>query len=218
MPDSTNLEPDKSPKAAFPSHLPDEKSQGRVLVNAHIGIDGLVSSAEATDSTDSPFTASAVDAIKNWTFKPYIRNGEPVNVAVKFPVIFINHNVIMPTHPDDTPNAPAENSTAYTASGKPIPARVWLVPTGSRMQLLNRVNPQYPPLARNDRVQGTVLLHAVIGKDGTIQSLSVISGPDKLQAAAFTAVRQWAYKPYLIEGQLVEVETVIQVNFTLSGG
>jgi periplasmic protein TonB len=84
--------------------------------------------------------------------------------------------------------------------------------------VIKRVNPVYPPLARTARVQGSVLLAAVIGKDGTIQNLHVVSGHPLLQGAAMDAVRQWRYKPYILNGEPVEVDTQVTVNFTLSGG
>ena len=78
--------------------------------------------------------------------------------------------------------------------------------------------PVYPPLARQARIQGTVVLHAVIGKDGSIENLTLVSGHPMLAPAAIDAVRQWKYKPYLLNGEPVEVDTEVLVNFTLSGG
>ncbi len=81
--------------------------------------------------------------------------------------------------------------------------------------LLDRTVPQYPAIARAARIQGTVVLQATIAKDGTIQNLRVINGPPMLQQAAFDAVRSWRYKPYLLNGEPVEVETTINVVFNL---
>ncbi len=83
--------------------------------------------------------------------------------------------------------------------------------------LVRKVNPVYPPLARQARISGTVVLRAVIGKDGSIQNLSLVSGHPMLAPAAIDAVKQWKYKPYLLNGEPVEVDTEIQVNFTLAG-
>jgi protein TonB len=84
--------------------------------------------------------------------------------------------------------------------------------------LIRKVQPAYPPLARSARIQGTVVLQALIGKDGSIQNLRVVSGHPMLTNSALEAVRQWKYKPYYLNGEPVEVETTINVNFTLSGG
>jgi len=83
--------------------------------------------------------------------------------------------------------------------------------------LIRKVNPTYPPLARQARIQGVVILQAQISKDGNIENLQLISGHPMLAPAAIEAVKQWKYKPYLLNGEPVEVETQVQVNFTLSG-
>jgi protein TonB len=84
--------------------------------------------------------------------------------------------------------------------------------------LIRKVNPAYPPLARQARIQGTVILQALISKDGNIENLQLISGHPMLAPSAIEAVKQWKYKPYLLNGEPVEVETQVQVNFTLAGG
>lgn len=83
--------------------------------------------------------------------------------------------------------------------------------------LIRQVTPEYPALARQARIQGTVMLQATIGKDGTVQNLRVISGHPMLTSAAIAAARQWLYKPYSLNGEPVEVETQINVIFTLTG-
>jgi TonB family protein len=84
--------------------------------------------------------------------------------------------------------------------------------------LIKSVPPDYPPIARQARVQGPVVLKAIIDKDGNIESLTLISGHPMLAPAAIEAVKQWKYKPYMHNGQPVKVETQILVNFSLSGG
>jgi TonB family protein len=78
------------------------------------------------------------------------------------------------------------------------------------------VEPSYPLLARQMKVQGSVVLQALIGKDGNIQDLRVLTGPAILSTAAREAVKQWRFKPYLQAGQPVETEARITVNFTIS--
>ena len=84
--------------------------------------------------------------------------------------------------------------------------------------LVLQIKPQYPRLAMQARVQGTVVLQAVIGKDGTVHDLHVISGHPLLAPAAIEAVKQWRYRPYLLNNEPVEVDTQVNVNFTLGGG
>jgi protein TonB len=82
--------------------------------------------------------------------------------------------------------------------------------------LIKKVTPSYPPLAKQARIQGTVRFNAVIGKDGAIQNLTLVSGHPLLVPAATEAVKQWVYKPTLLNGDPVDVITQIDVNFTLS--
>jgi protein TonB len=84
--------------------------------------------------------------------------------------------------------------------------------------LIRKIQPAYPPLARQARIQGNVLLQAEISKDGTIENLRLISGHPMLAPAAIEAVKQWKYKPYILNGEPVEVDTQITVIFSLSGG
>jgi len=85
--------------------------------------------------------------------------------------------------------------------------------------VIRRVQPQYPQMAKIARVQGAVVLAAVIGKDGAIQNLHVISSASPLlNQSAIDAVKQWRYKPYILNGEPVEVDTTVTVNFSLSGG
>ncbi len=84
------------------------------------------------------------------------------------------------------------------------------------VKLIRKVTPLYPFLAKQARVQGTVRFEAVVGKDGTIQSLQLISGHPLLVPASSEAVRQWLYEPTLLNGEPVEVVTQIDVQFFLS--
>jgi protein TonB len=84
-------------------------------------------------------------------------------------------------------------------------------------QVLSQPKPQYPPIAKAARIQGTVVLQATISKSGTIENLKVVSGPAMLQQAALEAVKQWRYRPYLLNNEPVEVETTVNVVFTLGG-
>ena len=79
--------------------------------------------------------------------------------------------------------------------------------------LINRIEPTYPPLAQQARIQGVVVLTAIIGKDGSVQRLQVVSGHPLLAPAAIAAVKQWRYKPFVLNGAPLEVETTITVTF-----
>lgn len=100
---------------------------------------------------------------------------------------------------------------------KPVtPQRIRVGGNVQAANLVRKVTPVYPPLAKQARIQGTVRFTAIIGKDGTIQNLQLVTGHPLLVAAAQDAVRQWVYKPTLLNGEPVEVVTQIDVNFTLS--
>jgi len=83
--------------------------------------------------------------------------------------------------------------------------------------LVQKTTPVYPPIAKAARVSGTVVIQAMISKTGSIENLKVISGPAMLQSAAMDAVRTWRYRPYLLNNEPVEVETTVNVIFTLGG-
>jgi len=82
--------------------------------------------------------------------------------------------------------------------------------------LIVKIVPKYPEYAKENRIQGTVVLHAIIDKQGKVAELHTLSGHPSLAPTALEAVRQWRYKPYLLNGEAVEVETTITVNFNLA--
>src|SRR6516164_7952289 len=100
---------------------------------------------------------------------------------------------------------------------RPTQQRIRVGGNVAAAKLTRQVQPIYPQIAKTAHVQGTVLLHAIIAKDGTIQELQYVSGPPLLMKAAMDAVREWRYSPTLLNGEPVEVDTTIQVVFTLGG-
>jgi len=100
---------------------------------------------------------------------------------------------------------------------KPAPTvqRVRVSQGVTKGMVVYRVEPTYPPLAREARIQGVVILTAIIDKDGNIQNLRLVSGHPMLAPAAIDAVKQWRYKPFLLNGQPVEVETTVTVTFQM---
>jgi len=111
--------------------------------------------------------------------------------------------------PTAAPPPPPEKKAA-------TPQRIRVGGNVQAANLIRKVQPTYPPLAKQARIQGTVRFQAVIGKDGKIQYLQVLSGHPLLIAASQQAVTQWLYKPTMLNGEPVEVVTTIDVNFTLS--
>jgi protein TonB len=110
-------------------------------------------------------------------------------------------------------------SAAPTAVPKAAtPTRVKVSQGVTQGLRIRMVQPVYPPLAKQARISGSVVLQAVIGKDGSIENLRAVSGHPMLIQSAIDAVRQWKYKPYFLNGEPVEVDTQVTVNFTLAGG
>ena len=100
-----------------------------------------------------------------------------------------------------------------------MPTPVKRIRVASRLveaNLIHDVTPQYPPEAGRARIEGTVVLMAVIGTDGSVKDVRLESGLPILAQAAIDAVKQWHYKPYMVDGEPVEVDSRITINFTLS--
>ena len=110
------------------------------------------------------------------------------------------------------------SSTPVAVPKVATPQRVRVSQGVSQGLLIRKVQPNYPPLARQARIQGNVVLTAEISKDGSIENLRLVSGHPMLAPAAIEAVKQWKYKPYFLNGEPVEVETQVTVIFSLSGG
>ena len=109
----------------------------------------------------------------------------------------------------NTSPAAGDSNASKPPSQLSVPAAVM------QGNLLNRVIPVYPAAAKKARIQGTVVLSAVISRNGNVANLQVLSGPDELQQSSLDAVRQWTYKPYLLNGDPVEVKTTVNVVYSL---
>src|ERR1700756_3687105 len=104
------------------------------------------------------------------------------------------------------------------ASQDAPPAPIQVPPDSRPTLLVRKVAPVYPPLARQARIQGTVVLGIVIDKDGEVRDVQLVSGHPMLTPAAIEAVKQWRYKPYVSDDKPVEVETVVRVGFRMADG
>jgi len=230
-------------KKVQPEYPPEARAahiQGEVILRIIVSREGDVSKVSLVSG--HPLLApSAIDAVKQWKYKPYLLNGHPVEVDTEAAVSFRlepSNRASDAAPPDPPPSTPTGvvgdapggipggetggviggiiSSAPVTTPRVAAPERVRVSQGVSTGLLVKRVNPEYPPEARRGRIQGTVLMHAIIGKDGDIATLELISGHPALAPAAIEAVKQWKYKPYLLNGKPVEVDTQIQVNFTLS--
>ncbi|MGD0667367.1 MAG: M56 family metallopeptidase [Bryobacteraceae bacterium] len=176
----------------YPPLAKQAKIQGTVELSAVIGKDGRVQNLKVV-SGHPLLVQAALDAVKNWVYRPTLVNGEPVEVKTSIQINFTlasSENI--------------EPANRLEVSGNAQAAK-----------LITQVAPEYPAAAKQAGIQGTVVLEAIVGKDGTVQDVKALSGPPLLAQAALDAVKNWVYQPTLLNGEPVEVKTTIQVNFTL---
>lgn len=199
----------------YPPLARQARIQGKVLLQAFISKTGDVEDISLI-SGHPMLAPAAIEAVKQWKYRPYRLNGEPVEVETQIQLNFV------------LSDTPARGGIAQSVSGDQsgsiesmpstgnVPQRVRISQGIAQGLLLKKVNPQYPPEARDEQIQGTVVLQVIIDKEGDVANLVAISGDSALVPAAIDAVRQWKYRHYLLNGTPVEVETQVQVNFTLA--
>jgi TonB family protein len=162
----------------------------------------------APAAADAPFAATTERAVLPPLEVEVVAGNRHITIPAKTNAIHLDVN----------------SGETSSASATPASATSGLVSAGDRVQLSPQttqsvsisVPPNYPLLARQMKVQGAVSLMALISRDGTIQELQILSGPGILATAAREAVKQWHFKPYLQNGQAVETQARITVNFTIS--
>ena len=199
--------------AVYPQEAEQARIQGQVVLSVTIDKSGEVQSIRLI-SGHPMLVRSAIEAVKQWKYKPYLLNDEAVGVETMVRLSFTfpeqsGHGVVA-----DTPMEVVIPIDAAPRNG--LPQRVRVSAGVEQGLLIHKVNPVYPPDARDEHIQGTVILRATIDKEGNIADLQLISGHPALAAAAIDAVKQWKYKAFLLNGNAMMVETQIQVNFTLS--
>ena len=185
-----------------------DASHYRVVAEPEVGDAGL----RAYCSDESGTVRASADG-KGATC---VANGEVVKE--KFPFVTAGGVGARSGTPART-QAPAQTPTPTeinAASGTPEAARMRVSQAVGVGLLVSKVQPIYPPTARQARIQGTVVMKAVINQAGDVESVELVSGHPLLVPAALDAVKQWKYRPYLLNGKPVSVETQVVVNFTLS--
>jgi peptidyl-prolyl cis-trans isomerase A (cyclophilin A) len=165
---------------------------------------------------------ASVDVVKAIARVPRDSNDKPLTPVVLVKVTILDHppspaaSLPMGSVLTVPPPPPPPGAASMPTPGAAPPPRTITISPGIANGLLEEHRyPIYPVDAKRAGVQGTVVLEAIIGKDGTIRNLNVVSGPDMLQQAAIDAVHSWRYRPYMLNGEPVEVRTKINVVFTL---
>ena len=215
---------------------------GTVVLHVVIATDGTIKNLQYV-SGPPLLMKSAMDAVRQWVYRPTLVNDDPVEVDTTVSVVYTlggkdPNSAEGSTSPSDVPAPPAEASPAAAAdpsqdaqkeaatqspaSANPEPnasapklKRVRVGGAVASANLIHQVAPVYPKDAKKQHIEGTVLLHVTIAKDGTVENLAYVSGPPELTPSATEAVKQWRYKPTLLNGDPVEIDTTISVTYTL---
>jgi TonB family protein len=197
-------------EARYPRAARKARIQGRVWLTLSISKAGEVEDVHVV-SGPAELQDAAVEAARRFRFQPVTCQGEPVSTLTRIPVDFaLGENV---KNADDP--GPSDQQAPETLHGS-MESHAKLSEELTGTLILHHVNPAYPKAAFKRRIQGKVVLKIVIGKDGRVEAIAVISGPPELVPSAVGAVEQWVYRPYILDGRPVEVDSQITVTYSLS--
>ncbi len=207
----------------YPEAARKARVQGTVVVKVRLTKGGDVENIEML-SGHPMLVPAAIEAVKQWKYKPYLLNGDPIAVETQVTVNFtLSDKPAAEGVAGDIPGGakPGQQGGIVGAvdSGKlfPPPQRVRVSSSVESAFVAKKVPPIYPQAAKDSHIQGVVILKVIVSKEGDVENIELISGHPELAPAAIEAVKQWKYKPYRLNQQPVEVETQVQVNFTLVG-
>lgn len=189
----------------YPGAALDAKISGTVVLHAVVDTDGSVKEINYV-SGPNELAQSAVEAVRQWKYQTTLLNGEPVEVDTTINVVYQLSESGVGTVLD---------GQAQQSQGTGPPAQRFRV-GGNVMaaRMVKQVQPKYPKAAKKAGITGTVLLHVIITKDGSVTEIQYVSGPQELALSAIDAVRQWKYQPMWINGQPVDVDSTIKIVFT----
>lgn len=200
-------------------HCPSGASriEGQVVLKATIDKTGKVENLQAI-SGHPMLLPAAIEAVKQWTYKPFLVNGDAMIVETQ---ITLDFHCSAPITPQgvvgDQPGgiAPSNGSTEPIPAAHPLPRRFRIAPSYAGSRLTHKVSPEYPPQAKAQHIEGTVVLTIVVDRHGSVANVQLISGHPALAPAAIDAVKRWKYEPYLLNDKPVEIETQVEVTFSL---
>jgi TonB family protein len=176
----------------YPEEARRRSIQGQVVVRFVIDKEGNTTDVFAIEG-DPLLRDAAVAAVKQWKFKPYLLNGEPIQVET-------NATLGFKLNPPLDPGPPGKLRVSQDVAERDI---------------LRKVNPVYPAVAVINHIHGIVILSGTIDTKGNMVDVKPVSGHPVLVDAAVQAVKQWKYKPYMLNGQPVAVETTVKISFGL---
>lgn len=202
----------------YPREAEEKNLSGNVLLKVGISESGNVETAQVV-SGDAVLANAAVIAANQWKFKPFLRDGRPTKISILLPFGLAPRPkgprivILVPTDVSTKPSRPRELSTDTRSIGEK-PVRV----ASAIMQafLIEKSFPAYPAAARQAKIQGTVSLKVLIGEDGAVKHVEGISGPEQLLDGAIETVRQWKYRPFVLDDKVVDVETIVTVVYQMA--
>jgi len=203
----------------YPPLARQARIQGTVVLKIVIDESGGVQNPQVV-SGHPMLAPAAIDAVKQWRYMPYLLNGAPVevetNVVVKFrlsdrPSSGTVAGDAPGALPKDTIDTVKTNEAQGSTHPRP-PKRVRVSESVMQGLLIHKVDP-VPPAEPGVQIHGSVVLKVVMDKSGHVQQLQLVSGHPMLLPAALEAARQWKYQPFLLNGESVEVETTVHVDF-----
>jgi TonB family protein len=232
----TKVEPD------YPDAVKSAEIAGQIVIAFTIGKDGSVSDVRpldigffgcrSTNSDDPELQQAAIAAVKQWKFRPFLIHQQPgdaggpveVGTAIALPFDFRKSaGAAAASVPAGTaPCNPREGAAATTEfvqprvdPSPPVFGAPVIEPSRAEEMLAHRVEATYPQMARIAHIQGNVILHVLINKQGHVANIKPMSGHPILIQAALDAVKQWEYQPFLMNGEPAEVETSVVVKFRM---
>src|SRR5258708_5665446 len=221
----------------YPQEARDKQVEGTVLLKAEISAEGDVTEVTLI-SVDPLLVQAALNAVKQWKYRPYLLNDRPVNVETRCTVEFRTQPPQGPSSDAEPTDAPAligvvgdvpggipggQTNGAIDGIISSIPRvkrradfaqRIRVSPGVSQSLLVKKVEPVYPFDARRARIHGKVVLHILITTAGDVATVKLVIGNALLPPAAMDAVKQWKYKPFLLQGLPLQVDTEVVVSFT----
>ena len=199
-PDSKSLSLVKGFPVEYPAAAQTANIQGFVVLKVTVGENGDVETADIV-SGDPVLCAAASSAAKQWKFQPFIRNGKAIDVSTTIQLKFAI---------DD---GKCTNGLRQATVTTPFDQSLVVAEKDLKQYVCKKVTPVPGQIAQAARVQGDVVTVVVIGKDGTVQNMKILSGPPLLRQSAIDALKQWRFRPYVVSNQPVVVDTVITVSF-----
>jgi TonB family protein len=219
-PEAAEALAEKKVPAVYPEKARTSGTQGAVVLDILVSEKGDVKTAAAA-SGDSDLVQAAIDSIKQWKYKPYTIDGKAQEFQTQ--VTFGFHIKALPVQPSaavpDATAPPQPDNSNHEEAAAPSPKgavmRIRVSSGINRAMLLKKVEPVYPQEAKDAHVQGAVVLHVIIDVEGNVTGVKPVAGPQELLSSAADAVRQWKYRPYLLNGQAIEVDTTVEIKYQL---